>query len=140
MRGNLTEDCQGAPFTGLVTVRHHPDPSQRLHKRDNERGLPFGAVRSHCRHRMRQAVLKQPPHRGESLDDNQIVKRRLEPKAVVQKQRLSEFKDFAVPLPFAGEAVTGIVLCDSIALIIFLVSAPVAFSFLFRDYSRDFDK
>src|SRR5581483_11236997 len=57
-------------------------------------------------------VRHEPPNRGESLDDNQIIKRRLKSKAVVKKQRLSEFKDFPVMLARAGEAVTRIFFAD----------------------------
>ena len=69
----------GEPFTGSVPVRNQPDATVRLYERDDEFGLSFGAIRTHCAYYVRDAVLAQPPDSSEPLDDNQVIERRFQP-------------------------------------------------------------
>src|SRR5882724_10169251 len=54
----------------------------------------------------------QPPDRSEALDDDYIVNGLFDPKAVVNKPRLSEFKELALAFPLPRKLVSGIIFAD----------------------------
>ena len=83
----------------------------RLDQGHNEFGLLFRAI-THCSDHERQAVLIEPPDAGETFHDGEIGDRRLDAKAVVEKQRLSEFKHRAGLFPFAGKTIARVFIGD----------------------------
>lgn len=111
VRRNEPKHRLGVAVSCLVAIRHNPDAAVRLDQGDDESRLFFRAV-AHRAHHLRQVVLIQPPDARESLDDNQVVHRLFEPVAVVEKQRLAEFKDFPVTLTFPREAVARVIFGD----------------------------
>jgi hypothetical protein len=110
MRRDFAKERFCEPLSRFVSVREEPDPTGGLHQGHDEFNLCLGAFRAHRRHHMRQAVLAEPPDGWKALDDDQVVAGSLDPKAVVEEQRLSELIDGAVALATRGEAITGVAL------------------------------
>lgn len=100
------------PVPSRIAVGQHPCVTTRFHQRNDEFSLFFRAVRTHRCDNIWQGVLIQPPDRGEAFHDDEIVNRLLESKAVVEKQRLSEFKELSVSFSFTRKLVSRVVLCD----------------------------
>lgn len=60
--------------------------------------------------------MPEPPRRGESLDDTQVIDRRRDPVRVVQEQGLAEFERDTVLLSGSGEKVLRIPVGDLVVL------------------------
>ena len=99
------------PLTRFVAVRHDPDGAGGFDQGNNAFSLFFRTIRPHRCDDVWQPVLNEPPDAGEAFEDDQIVNQRVDPKAVVKKQSLSEFEEFPISFAFAGEAFTQLFRC-----------------------------